>query len=325
VTQQTSFSDSYEEPDPLPPPDNQPSGAVVIVGPTHVRHYHHYGEAGAPAPPRRQPAHLRSSAGGFSSGAGGTSASSSASKGSDADAAAAIAIAALAVTTGAFSITALTEGPRFDGWVWIPPEQQILLKPRTAAPYWLPLADLAPQDAVFAEDAELKPTDAQLLERAPLNRVGMTTSLEFGGSAMRTTPIGGPSGFTARYAVGGFPVQWLGLLGNAGFSAGDDNGTLFEGRMGFELRLMPLRVGRAHLGGYGEFGHAWLLHDIMGGTAHGEGAYHGAGGLLEIDLTTRLGLLLRGGAAWLPRYDSQQPGPDDHLPFPEFSIGLSVY
>ena len=142
---------------------------------------------------------------------------------------------------------------------------------------------------------------------------------------MRTTSSAGPSGFGARYAIGGFPAQWLGLLGNAGFSAGDDDGTLFEGRLGFELRLVPLHVGPVHLGGYGEFGHAWLLHEIAGGTARGEGAYYGTGGLLEIDVTTRLGLLLRGGAAWLPRYDRQQPGLDNHLPFPEFSIGLSVY
>lgn len=88
---------------------------------------------------------------------------------------------------------------------------------------------------------------------------------------------------------------------------------------------MPLRLGGVHFGGYGEFGHAWLLHDVIGGTARGEGAYYGGGGLLEIDLTTRLGLLLRAGAACLPVYAGQLPGPDDHLPFAEFSIGLGVY
>ena len=71
-------------------------------------------------------------------------------------AAAAIAIAALAVGTAAFAIPAMTEGPRFDGWVWIPPEQQILLKPKNTNPYWIPLADLTPQDAAAADGAVLR-------------------------------------------------------------------------------------------------------------------------------------------------------------------------
>lgn len=231
ATQQTSFSDSYEEPEPLPPADDEPSGAVFIVGPTPFHHHHHhgdFGETGAHAASRRQPAHLRSSSG-FSPGGGTGSGAPNVGKGSDAEAAVVVAIAALAVSTSAFSVAAATEGPRFDGWVWIPPEQQILVKPKAAAPYWIPLADLTPQEAALAEGGQLNPTKAQLLERAPLNRVGMTTSLEFGGSAMRTTPSGTLAGFMARYAVGGFPVQWLGVLGNAGFSARDDNGTLFDG------------------------------------------------------------------------------------------------
>jgi hypothetical protein len=327
ATQQTSFSDSYAEPDPLPPADDGPSGAVVIVGPMRVHHYHpgELGEAGARPPSRRQPAQLRSSGGGLPPGRGGAASAPSVGKGGNADAAVTAVIAVLTVATGAFSISALTEGPRFDGWVWVPPEQQIMLKPKTAAPYWIPLADLTSQEAATAEDAELTPTKAQLLERAPLNRVGMTTSLEFGGSAMRTTLFGGASGFNARYALGGFPVQWLGLLGNASFSAADDYGSLFDGRLGFELRLMPLHLGPVHLGGYGELGHAWLLHDVIGGTARGDGAYYGGGGLLEVDLTTRLGLLLRAGAASLPLFAGQPQGPDDPLLFPEFSIGLSVY
>jgi hypothetical protein len=274
------------------------------------------------------------SAGGVSGGNGSTSSelagssgssSTGGGKGSDADAAVVVAIAALAVTTGAFSIAALTEGSRFDGWVWIPPEQQILVKPKTAAPYWIPLADLTPLEAGSAQNAELVPTKAQLLGHAPLDRVGISTSLELGGSGMRTTPNGRLSGFMARYALGCFPFQWLGVLGNARFSAGDDNGTVFDGRLGLELRLLPFHLGPVHLGAYGELGHAWLMHDVFGGTERGEGAYYGGGGLLEFDLNTRLGLLLRGGAAVLPRYEDQLTVPDDHAPFAEFSIGLSVY
>jgi hypothetical protein len=229
------------------------------------------------------------------------------------------------VGTAAFAIPAMTEGPRFDGWVWIPPEQQILLKPKDSNPYWIPLADLTPQDAAAADGAVLRPTEAQLLERAPLNRVGFTTSLEMGGGGMRSTSGMTQSGFMARYALGGFPLQWFGLLGNAGFSVGRDGGTLFDGRLGLEMRLMPLHVSRAHLGVYGEFGLSWLLHDVEGGTASGRGAYYGAGCLLEIDLTTRFSLLLRGGAARLPHYAYLPSSAGDERPFAEFTVGFGVY
>jgi len=333
VTQQTSFSDSYAEPEPQLPPADGPNGVVIITGPSQIHQHHdpvHSGVGIAPAVARRQPARLSRGGGSSPGGArpGGATiggGSSSAGKGSDAEVAATIAVAALVVGTGAFSIAAMTEGPRFDGWAGIPSEQLIMLKPRGMAPYWVPLGDLTVEDAAHAEHAEVRPNNAQLLERAPLDRVGVSTSLELGASALRSTNAGNYAGLMARYSLGGFPLQWLGLLGNAGFSAGSDNGALFEGRLGLELRVQPLRLGRVHLGGYGDLGHSWLMHDISGGTARGQGAYYGAGGLLEIDLTTRLGLLLRGGAAWLPRYDSVARSSDDQRPLVEFSIGLGVY
>lgn len=333
ATQQTSFADAYNAPEPVAaePAGPNVTGVVILGGPVPPAHHHHHhptGNAGVGAVlagSHRQPAQPRSGGSHVGGSGFGNVSKAAPSKGNDASTAATIAVAALVVGTSAFSIAALTEGPRFDGWVWIPPTQQLMLKPRGANPYWLPLSELTREDAALVESAVLMQDAEQRLERAPLHRVGLSTSLELGGSAMRSSNATTNGGFAARYGLGGFPLPWLGILGNAGFSVGDDNGTLFDGRLGLELRLMPLHLRRVHLGGYGELGHAWLLHDRTGGSAHGEGAYFGLGGLLEIDLTTRLGLLLRGGAAWLPNYASAPRNSVDRHAFPEFTIGLAVY
>lgn len=326
TTQQTSFSDSYEEPDPTPPETDRTSGSgiLILTGPGPFPH-HHYASgpraSRAARSSRGQPARLRK--GGGRSGGGSGKASSS--QGNDASAAAAIALAALVVGTGAFSIAALTEGSRFDGWAWLPPEQPLLLKPKGGTPFWVPLSELTRQDAELAEGAVVMPNQAQLLERAPLDRVGASTSLEVGGAGMRSSRSATNGGFAARYALGGFPLDWLGILGNGGIGVGDDGGTLFDARLGVEMRLMPLRLGQVHWGGYGELGHAWLMHDVTGGTARGQGMYSGLGALMEIELTTRLGLLLRGGATWLPRYDLVGRSPDEPRVFPEVTLGVTVY
>ncbi|HEY8926920.1 MAG TPA: hypothetical protein VIU64_21200, partial [Polyangia bacterium] len=72
----------------------------------------------------------------------------------------------------------------------------------------------------------------------------------------------------------------------------------------------PLAVGRLHIGGYGQIGHAWLEADAPDGSGAAltrDSWSAGAGGLLELALTTRLALVGRIGETFDAAIDGKTP------------------
>ena len=246
--------------------------------------------------------------------------------GGDGEAAAALAVAGLVVAAGAMAVAAPTEGGRYDGWLRVHPKQSVAVVNETGHSYWVPIDELTPGDAEGASHAVIVDDGGvRRLRRASLDRVGMTFSLEIGAAAPSTREGFGDAAFQSRLGVGGFLTQHFGLMLGGQFATADQAGTVFNGRVFLEGQFLPLRFGRLHLGGYGEGGHAWLFHDAPGTTYSASGAYLGAGGLLQIDLTTRLAATFRGGAAWLPGIESpESPAPTRQL-VPEASLGLALY
>jgi len=244
----------------------------------------------------------------------------------DGDAAAALAVAGLVVAAGAMAVAAPTEGGRYDGWLRASPDQSVAVVTETGHTYWVPIHELTPQDAERASHGVIVDDGGvDRLRRAPLDRVGMTFSLELGAAAPSSRQGIGDAAFQSRLGFGGFFTQHFGLMVGGQFATADQAGTVFNGRAFLEGQFLPLRFGRLHLGAYGEGGYAWLLHDAPSRTDRASGAYPAAGGLLQIDLTTRLAAIFRGGAAWLPGIRSpESPAPTRQL-LPEASLGLALY
>ncbi len=159
------------------------------------------------------------------------------------------------------------------------------------------------------------------LQRAPLNRVGLSFEADLMAVGLNTLQRETPISWGGRAAIGLFPLQQLGLYLGASFGAGTHAGdTLTQWRPFLELRAIPLVLDRAHLG-------VWLSGGRLFGTERDALRVHrsvdtwtwGGGALLELDLTTRLGLVLRGGIlsmngpgapAITPRARSASPSTD---------------
>ena len=88
----------------------------------------------------------------------------------------------------------------------------------------------------------------------------------------------------------------------------DRGGELFSWQYGVEANVMPLSLGPIHAG---VFGSGLMAFNAAEGGPFGEqvfheSAYH-AGGLAEIELTTRMAISVRGGAYWQNRDDVLLP------------------
>jgi hypothetical protein len=248
------------------------------------------------------------------------------SGGGDGEAAIAVAVAALVVATGALAVAAPTEGQRYDGWLRLQPEQPLYLMDSSGDGYWLPLSHLGPSHlddtshAVIVDDSSVA-----RLGRAPLNRQGFVYSLEAGAAVPSTREGAGDPAFSARMGLGVFATRDFGLLLGGHFSAAEQDGSVFNGRIMLEAQYLPLRLGIAHFGLAGEGGMAWLLHDAPVGTNDANGLYLGGSGLTQVAISTRLAATLRAGAAWLPTVQNPSTSAAGRLWAPEVSVGLAVY
>jgi hypothetical protein len=211
---------------------------------------------------------------------------------------------------------AFTEGVRYDGWVKLHPMQPLHLWGPYGEYTWMPLAELTPQVAEWADHGAVRSDEGpwQPLGRAPLNRRGFTYSLLLGAGQVPVVGADPDTGFLGRFQIGFFPSQIIGIQADIAYSWTEDNNgaDIFDGRYSLELDALPFRAGAVHAGGYGQIGFASLSDD--GVSFDDVGALFGGGGLLQLELTTRLALTARAGVV---------AAHDEGL-F-EFTGGISIY
>ncbi len=239
-----------------------------------------------------------SGGGGKGGGGGGKVSAPSLGSGGGDGKAAAIAIVVLAAT--ALVVVAAVEGSRYDGWVQMHPMHPVHLVGKDGSQAVMPLAWIDPAAAAWTEKAVVKKTEGPWLEleRKPLTR-GLTYSM-YGGSGSSRSATGdvdfGPS-FSIQ--AGYFPHQQIGILATMGFAWRDNRfgGTLFDSRYMLELQTFPLALGKLHVGGYVGAGLAYRWEDVPSTTITGNngGTALSAGGMLQLDLHTRLALTARLG------------------------------
>lgn len=206
--------------------------------------------------------------------------------------------AASAVTVG----LVFTEGLRYDGWVHIAHDHPVHIEQPYGGWDAVPLAALTDEHLAGGGRVVLRDDEGAglgLRGRAPLDRRGLAWRMELGAAPLVLADgLAGSPMTTAQ--LGWFPAQRLGVLASASFGMRPVPGGKALGvRWGGELQALPLQIQRLHLGGYG-----------FGGWSFDESAGHGiapiqrrdyllsAGGLAEIDLTTRMALSLRLGPTW---------------------------
>ena len=99
----------------------------------------------------------------------------------------------------------------------------------------------------------------------------------------------------ARFLLGGFPSQYFGLYGLLDFGAREG---IVDVRYGFQAQAFAPALGPVSFGAYLEGGGVGLRADdpLDGTTDRRRTGFLGGGGLLQLDVNTRLGLTLRGGA-----------------------------
>jgi len=227
----------------------------------------------------------------------------------DKDTAVVLAVAALAFTVGSIA----TEGARFDGTAAVHPAHALHLLYPDGSQRITTLWELTPQDTMNVSEAVVSQAEGPIVEvkRAPLDRKGFAWRLD-GGMVGSTLPEGTHvSGPGMNLGLGYFPLPWAGLLLAGQVGGGTLAGrNVLNARVGLEANAFPFALGRLHIGAYGFFGKAWLEAD----TAQGSGetvkrdTWSGAaGGLLELDLTTRLGLIGRVGETFDPSVDGRTP------------------
>jgi hypothetical protein len=260
--------------------------------------------------------------------------------GDDADGAAERAMATAVVVVAAAATVAvtvgITEGARFDGWMAAPPEHPMLLVDGDGRRHWTRLEELSRDDLRRVDRAVLPDLAGDLyrLERHPLDRQGFVYQLELGAES---TPLGGSgAALSGRAGLGYMPDQLYGVLVGAAFSSarppGGDGAAIATSEATFDYRTFlqgecwPLAVGRLHAGPYAELGYAWALADDLLGSREVHGPMVALGGALQLDVTTRLAMTLRLGAAWLPSIDAAAFGTGSGYRLsPALTIGASIY
>jgi hypothetical protein len=249
-----------------------------------------------------------------------------------ADALAAAVVVVAAAATVAVSV-GITEGARFDGWVQAPSDHPVLLVDDSGRHRWERLDRLTADDVHRIDRAVLPDGGGALarLARHPLDRAGFVYQLEFGAEP---APFEGPTlALAARGGIGFMPDQRYGFLLGAAFStaSGDDaveaSPTLsIDYRTFLQVETWPLRMGRWHVGAYGELGYGWALADDRLSSHAADGPMVALGCALQLDWTTRLALTLRAGAAWLPTIDTGIDRTSSAYRLsPALTLGLSIY
>lgn len=245
-------------------------------------------------------------------------ASSKAGRDSIASAAAAAVVLGIAVGVG----LAVSEGARHDGWVAVHPHHPVHIVQADGGHRIIALDEVRPGELRADESAVIVGKEGAglwLRGRAPLDREGFTYQMGGGYTGMQLAREVAPGGL-AELAIGMFPSQMLGIVARTQFASGGYSGNDYLGwRVGAEAQLIPLAWGRLHVGGYGGAGLEWMK---SGGPDVGEfddrRLYWSAGGLMEIEWTTRLAFFLRLGA-------SATGGKGDSTWSQAGSFGFSVY
>ena len=284
---------------PEPAPRVTGGVSVIVVAPIWV--------GGSPRRHNAPVHHSHGGGGGISKGGGGSNVA-----GAKKETAKAVLVIA-AITAAAF---AFTEGVRYDGWVAVHPMHPVHLWGPNGEYTWMPMAHVTPDVAAWADKAVIRQHEGpwQPLGRAPLDRQGFTGSFLLGSSEIALIGDDPKPGFLGRFQLGYFPLQQLGIQADIAYGWGEDDlqNTIFDGRYSLELDVLPLAAGVFHAGGYGQVGLAYRSDD---GIQHDDqDTLFGVGGLLQLELTTRLALTLRAGQTWVH---------DESLS--ELTFGVSIY
>jgi hypothetical protein len=194
---------------------------------------------------------------------------------------------------------AATEGARYDGWVAMHPMMPVHLFGPNGEYMVVPLAQLTPELASWADHAVVRETEGPWSEqgRAPLDRQGFTYSLLFVSAQMPSFNDDKTAGFQGHIQLGYFPVQQFGLQLDIGLgSRQNEMGlSLFDGRYALEADIYPVQIGPLHAGLFGQVGKAQRIEDGGPENRDRSGNLFGGGALVQLDLTTRLALTARGG------------------------------
>ena len=248
--------------------------------------------------------------GNISGGGGGSHSGGGGGGGGGSGGEALVVVAILAVAIAGIVAVGLvaSEGVRFQGQVAMAPEQLLYVEhgDGTAAP--IPLGQLQPSDLIGATGAVVKDDEGYGLalgRRDPLDRKGGAFNLELGASSFNLGNLHsvGPA---AEIQVGGFFHQRWGVMLDVGVSGGDvvvggaasaaasvadTTQIVTRHHVALELQSFPASWGPLHLGLFARGGAALV------GTPDGiqSGPLAGGGAMLQLALTSRLALVLRGG------------------------------
>ena len=184
----------------------------------------------------------------------------------------------------------------------------------------MPVAQLTPADLAGVERAILRDDEGYgvlRLARAPLDRRGFAFKVDVGGTqaSLNRDLL---SGLASHIQLGYFPHHRLGILGGLSLAVGQGQPDRRFARhaLALETQIFPLSWRRLHLGASAHVGSGLLRHqsgDVDGALTAG------AGGLLEIALTTRLALHAR--ADW----STSRTAPTTWSNARSLSVGLAIY
>lgn len=219
-----------------------------------------------------------------------------------------VAVLAVVVAAGVAIGLVASEGTRFQGKAAIAPRQTIYIDHDNGQLSEVELERLSAADLVHATGAVVKDDEGWGVVQGPrdrLDRRGGAFGLELGAAAFN---LGGARGVgpAAEIQVGGFfRPRWglmldvgvsggelaLGGVGSAAATAADANTLVTRHHLALELQAYPASLGPLHFGLFGRAGGA-----LVGSSAGVQGGPLAGGGVLvQVELTSRLALVLRGG------------------------------
>lgn len=193
---------------------------------------------------------------------------------------------------------AATEGARYDGWVKLHPMHPVHLIGPYGEHTVVPLAHIDQRTADWAHHAVVRQEEGpwNKLGRAPLNRQGFTYSVFLGGGEIPVVDLDADPGFVGHIQFGYFPTRHLGFQLDLGMGWTEDNAqqTIYASRTSLEVQGFLAKAGPVHAGLFGQVGVSSRFDDGIGFDDSSN--LVGAGGLLQLELTTRLAITGRVGS-----------------------------